>query len=406
MLALALTALCWIQAPPAVAAQSNNPCDLVAGLPICNSALGPMRDVTTTWRQYQPALVQPVPEKDYCPNPPSCSNGDPEDGPPPGGTPTIFAAGHCLTETVNQPDPPAAPIPGATEASSLPTTIVATAPPGKNHPYAGSPYCVLRYAPTDFDQLCAGCRRIFIDYAAIPLGNYVSPAPPAGDGHWAARFTLDFSFSATTPFNAHSPNFKNLCSDKKFNPAKGSDCIQGVSQFDMYGHDFEGDTTVFHHFPYEGRYYNGPAYLAGTSPADYHWVQGAYFDVDPAGASQLGVFYNAGYRGAGDVLPDTDWSYGCACEVPFQPLGLPGLPGSGHTTWSASLVLQDLPVLRRPITPAGASPSRPPGGLPATSTAEPSGALLAWAATMGAFVLLVSCRRRGRVTFGKPPRTD
>jgi hypothetical protein len=56
----------------------TSPCDQ-APSPICGAALGPLRDVTSTWRWYQPSLVQPVPVSEYA--------SDPEEAPPPIGVP-------------------------------------------------------------------------------------------------------------------------------------------------------------------------------------------------------------------------------------------------------------------------------------------------------------------------------
>jgi hypothetical protein len=216
-------------------------------------------------------------------------------------------------------------------------------------------YCFLRYLPSDFDPLCAGCHRVLIDYANIPnLGGATVK------GHWAGHMTLGTDTTPLMPFNGHSPNIKNLCSDKFFNPAAGSTCVGAIAGFDLHSHSAEGDTTYYHHYPLEGRYFNGPAYLAGNGKSvPYHWVKGAYFDVDPAGANASPVWYGAGYRGADCTLPDTDQSYGNACEAPLpvgQPLpDLPPLPTLGHQTFSTDLQLSSH---GRPPPP----PPRPGGG--------------------------------------------
>ena len=362
-LAIVVVSVMTTALPPggtSATADNSNPCDLVPSLPFCDSALGPLRDVTADWRSYQPALVQPVPISDYCADEPSCITGDPED--------SSLGAGWCGTETVHQPAT-GPQIPASDEVSGLPMAIIATPPPGKNFPYAGSKYCLLRYIAADFSPLCDGCRRILLDYSAIPTGTYTLTSP-ASDGHWAARFTTGSNFSAVTPFNAHSPNAKNLCADKFVNSAPGADCTAAIAQFDNGAHSLEGDSTIFHHYPLEGRYFNGPSYLAGDGAAvPYHWINAAYFDVDLAGATSLPVWYNAGYRGLGDLPPDTDQSYGCLCEAPFQPLGLPGVPGAGHTTWSPSLAVQGAssPGGSNPSTPGSAHP-----GSPGSSTSLPN----------------------------------
>lgn len=290
--------------PASAAAQSQpfqNPCDVIPGLPFCTSALGPLRDITANWHDYQPALVQPIPIADYFP-------GDFEDDP-------VTGAGFCGTEKYNPPPP--APV------STVETGLQGYPPPPRN--LSGpTTYCFLRYLPADFDPLCQGCHRILIDYSAIP-----ATGPPA-QGHWAGHMFVGSYLQPLMPFNAHSPNVKNLCSDKSINPTPGAGCADPLGSFDSHLHSIEGDTTYYHHFPGEGRYFNGPAYMAGDGAGvPYHWVTGAYFDVSPNGGEVSPVWYGAGYRGAGDALPDTDLSYGCLCEV----------PPAGHGTVSADLVL-------------------------------------------------------------------
>ena len=330
-------------------ASSNNPCAAVA-LPQCTSSLGPLRDVSLTWRQYQPALVQPVPISDYFPS-------DPEDADPPVG------AGHCGTETSHPPPQ----VPASTEVGALPP-IFPGPPPGLAAPYPGSHYCLLRYLSTDFEPLCAGCLRLLLDFGAIPAGNATSP--PAS-GHWAGRFTPGSDPNPTISFNAHSPNIKNLCSDKFVNPSASSDCVV-FAGFDMHALEMEGDSAIYHHYPLEGRYYNGPSYLAGDgATVPYHWVHGAYFDLDPRGATSVTMWYSAGYRGLGDAAPDTDQSYACACE----------LPGTGHQTFSIDYTFK--PVAAAGVPPqAGARGPSSPGatganGLPGTGTPGPAALVLA-----------------------------
>ena len=272
------------------AANGTSPCDQVA-TPQCGAALGPLRDVTAAWRWYQPALLQPVPVSDYA--------ADPEDAAPPVG------AGTCGGETAS-PASNGQPVPPSTLASTPPRGV--PAPPGSH-----GPYCLLRYLATDFTALCTGCHRILLDFAAMPAG---SAAQPAADGHWAGRISLSTGFAATAEPNGHSPNIKNLCSDKLIDPGAGSTCVPWFTLVDTYALGIEGDTATFHHFPREGRYYNGPGYLAGNGrDVPYHWVRAAYVDVNPGGAG-ASAWYGASYRGANDPLADTDQSYGCACEVP------------------------------------------------------------------------------------------
>jgi hypothetical protein len=278
----------------------TSPCDQVS-TPQCGAALGPLHDVTKTWRWYQPALVQPIPISDYA--------SDPEDAPPPAGV------GTCGGETASPPSD-GKPVPPATVAAHPPPGV--PKPPGSH-----GPYCVLRYLGGDFTHPCDGCHRILLDFAAMPAP---APAQPAADGHWAARISLSTGTSATAEPNGHSPNIKNLCSDKFINPAAGSTCVPWFTLVDTYSLGVEGDSSIFHHFPLEGRYYNGPEYLAGNGRSiPYHWVQGAYVDVAPGGSGAT-AWYGASYRAVNDPLPDTDQSYGCACEIP--PFGTSTLSAS------------------------------------------------------------------------------
>ena len=411
-LAVVAVSLAGLQTPIVGQAASFNPCDN-APLPICTTALGPLRDVTANWRSYQPSLVQPIPIADYCPNPPSCSSGDPEDSPQPAG------AGYCGTETYT---PPPALTPSTT--STIETSLHGYPPPPRN--VAGATdYCFLRYLPNpngDFDLLCSGCHRILIDFSAMP-----NLAGATVRGHWASRMTIGDDMTETTPFNAHSPNIKNLCADKFFNttaltPSPGATCnIQAISNFDLRAHSYEGDSTYYHHYPLEGRYFNGPAYLAGDGvTVPYHWVNGAYFDIDPMGSATASpVWYGAGYRPLSCPLPDTDQSYGSACEapapvgqplpdkcapLPLPPQDCPPLPevSLGDQTISTDLQLAQLPGTG-PGSGSGATgnPAANNGagsGLPNTSVGTQSvyaGVLsLAIGAAVVAAAAIVEARRR------------
>ena len=292
----------------AAAAGGTSPCDQ-ASAPICGAALGPLRDVSAAWRWYQPALIQPVPVSDYA--------SDPEDAPAP------LGVGACGGETAS-PASNQQPVPPSTLAARPPRGV--PAPPGSH-----GPYCLLRYLASDFTSPCAGCHRILLDFAAMPKPTGQQPRP---DGHWAARLAVSTGFAATAEPNGHSPNIKNLCSDKFIDPAPGSACEPWWTMVDGYGLGIEGDSATFHHFPLEGRYYNGPSYLAGNGRTiPYHWVRAAYVDIAPGGAG-ASAWYGASYRGVGDPLADTDQSYGCACEV----------PPFGTSTLSPSYALSNAPA--------------------------------------------------------------
>jgi len=363
-LAVASAAAAATAVPARVAADSTyNPCDTIGQLPQCVSALGPLVDVTARWREYQPALVQPIPMADY--------SSDYEDQ----------VVGFCGTEQGT----------AAADGTPPPKGTVASAPPAgvPAPPSSQGPYCVLRYFAADFTAPCATCHRVLIDYSAIPDGN---PTAPGADGHWAARFTTTQGLSASTTFNGHSPNIKNVCSDKFFNPAKGAACdaIPFEADFDKHSLSVEGDVARFVHFPLEGRYYNGPAYLAGDGGAvPYHWVQGAYVDID-AGATPGTVWYGVGYRGKGDPAPDTDQSYACLCEVP--PLG--------HQAYSADYKLAPLGPQAQSssgggtgVAPGGTAPA-PPAETTLPNTAAPAGqAAVVVAGTAMAVAALLRRRR-------------
>ena len=349
------------------APQGTSPCAYSSQLPQCVAALGPLVDVSSDWHAYQPATVQLVPISDYA--------GDPEDAPPP------LGVGTCGGETVHP----------AADGSTVPTgTIVDRAPHGiPKPPGTHGPYCLLSYFAADFSPLCSGCHRVFIDFAGIPAGTSTTPG---ADGHWAARFNAS-QLNVSAPFDGHSPNIKNLCADKFFNPASGADCT-AYAGTDGYGLEFEGDATIYHHFPLEGRYYNGPQYLAGdgTPGAPYHWVHGAYFDVDPMGATGLAMWYGAGYRGRGDTAPDTDQSYGCLCEVP--PVG--------HSAFTASYPLADLSSTGTEsghgnphVVAEGVDNTTVATTLPNTGAAGPGGAPAALAAAL-LLVAKRTVRRRRR----------
>ncbi|HZS14471.1 MAG TPA: hypothetical protein VFC09_07730 [Candidatus Dormibacteraeota bacterium] len=369
--ALAVAGAAALLAAPAAAQtapQGTSPCDYSAQLPQCVPALGPLRDVSADAAAYQPALLQLVPISDYA--------SDPEDAPPP------LGVGVCGGETSHP----------AADGSQPPQGVVVQAPPPgvPAPPGTHGPYCLLRYLSSDFSTLCSGCHRLLLDFSAIPDGNSTSPG--AG-GHWALRFSST-TLNVTSPFDGHSPNIKNLCADKFFNPSPGSDCVT-YTQLDGYGFEYEGDSSIYHHYPLEGRYYNGPAYLAGsgTHRDPYHWVTGAYADLDPQGSSGLTVWYGAGYRGKGDTTPDTDQSYGCLCEV----------PPFGHSAFSPSYPLADLTAPggnggnRRgrgghgDVQPASAG-SATPATLPDTAAAPP--ATIPAATAAAALVVLMVVRRR------------
>ena len=216
--ALAAPLLAVALAPASLqAGASTDPCAGAPSDPQCVAALGPLRDVSEGWRDYQPALVQVVPMSDYAAT-------DPEAQAPP------LGVGPCGGETQSQ-----GPGPGQVMQSPPPGV---PAPPGSH-----GPYCVLHYLPQDFTPLCGDCHRLLIDYSRIPSGTAVSPG---AQGHWAAKFNQSQPVSLATFVNGHSPNIKNLCADKFFNRGPGATCVP-YTQLDQNAVEYEGDTTWYHH---------------------------------------------------------------------------------------------------------------------------------------------------------------
>jgi len=342
-------------APATALAQGNsgNPCDSAPALPFCDSALGALRDVTAAWRTYEAATVQAVPISDYASDPQSTTNGT------------------CGNETVNgtgippsfPATPPANPLASA-HFAGVPPAIPPPPPGGWKQ---GTQYCVLRYIAADFTPPCSACVRLFVDYDKIPATTVATnPVAPGSLGHWAARMSPGTSMSATAMINGHSPNAKNLCSDKFFNPSPGAECAgqptgQFVNGFDTMGLGIEGNTWHYHHFTLEGRYYNGPYYLAGDgTTVALHWVHGFYMDLNLGGPKDGVAYYTAGYAGNGDNTPDLDQSY--ACLVPCYL----------HTTYSDTI---DIHVLgASTATPGGSTTggtTAGQGGTPNTGTRRP-----------------------------------
>lgn len=343
-----------------------SPCDAGSSAPYCTAGLGALRDVSASWRWYQAATLQPVPIKDYA--------ADPEDAPPPVG------AGICGSETVHQPASGPQIPPAAVQKPPIPSV-----PPPPGGWRTDSDYCVLHYAAADFTPLCTGCARMFVDFDAIPATSISdNPLSPGADGHYAMRLTMSDN-NATALINGHSPNAKNLCSDKFFNPSPGADCANPlVSGFDAMGLGIEGDTSRYIHYPLEGRYFNGPAYLAGDGTATpYHWVHGFYMDI--AAGSSTGAWYSAGYRGRGDVLPDTDQSYACPCEAL-------------HSSFSRTVPVTGLRTgVGGAVSPANATPAAGAitGAAATPDTAAARGAGLAAVALASGILLAVpACLRR------------
>ena len=151
--------------------------------------------------------------------------------------------------------------------------------------------------------LCAGCRRLFINYAKIPRANDA----PLYYAHGHVYFHLQsFNPGYTVEPIAHSPNVKNFSNDKLVVPA-GSVQEPFVWAFDVHAIAYTGNTAHFVHSNVQGPYYVGPWYvnLAGLR------IVGAFLDVDvqtdlgPLPNPRLnGIGYAAGFHSGEKTCPD------------------------------------------------------------------------------------------------------
>lgn len=148
--------------------------------------------------------------------------------------------------------------------------------------------------------LCGGCRRLFIDFSAIPAN---AGAVLYAHGH--AYFHIASLNPATTVEpEAHSPNIKNFANDKLFVP-DDSPQRDGVYAFDTYSRAYTGNTAHFVHHEVQGPYYTGPWYVN----RDGVRVQGAYVDVqlvpeDPSPAEIRQLGYGAAFHSGEPVCFD------------------------------------------------------------------------------------------------------
>ena len=198
-----------------------------AALPFQADALGPMTDVTADWQHYQPSSA-------FCIRPDAL-------GFTPGGT--------AATATGRDP---------VCRRSGFPATATGL-------------YKVEIRTPI----LCAGCRRVFIDFSKIPAGG--------ARGH--AYYKLaSVNLSYTVDPLAHSPNTKNFTNDKFLTP-DGSLQQPIISLFDLHAIAYVADTVHFIHNELQGPYYVGPWYLNRAGQR----IDGMYLDMDVVDASRLGI---------------------------------------------------------------------------------------------------------------------
>lgn len=227
------------------------PARAIGSDPTSNDPLGPLTDVSAHWSWYQPA-------PDFCV------------------LPTVYEF-PASPETATGMDP-------ACRRSGF--------PPGANRLYE-----VKVTAP----PLCAGCRRLFIDYSKITPGT---AAAPTAHGHAYFRL-MSLNPTYTVPPIAHSPNIKNLTNDYLVAPP-GSPSASVAAAADHYDMAYTGDTANFAHIEAQGPYYVGPWYLN----ADGRRIYGAYLDVDLTNGTQLPeaganiIRYSAGFDASPATCPD------------------------------------------------------------------------------------------------------
>ena len=231
---------------------------LHAAGPYQEDAIGPLRDVTAKWRNYQPANA-------FCVKP------DVTEYTPGGTGPTVTGRDRtCQRSGFRRSD------------KGLVKISVRT--------------------PT----LCPGCRRLFIDFSRIPAHdqNYAH-------GHIYYRLSSPNSSYTLDPI-AHSPNTKNFTNDK-FIVSAGSPQEPVISAFDLHQFfGFTSDTAHFIHNAIQGPYYVGPWYVNRQGRR----IRGIYLDVDVADATQdpnpqlNQIGYAAGFNGGSRCPSDDDDFYG------------------------------------------------------------------------------------------------
>lgn len=234
------------------------PAGAVPSSPLTQNPLGPLRDVTAAWQRYQPAT-------EFCVKP------------------NVYEFSNDVTFSG--------------DADSVTGADRVCRRSGFRRTDTG-----LHKVRIRTPLLCAGCRRLFLDYARIPHAN----AAPNFYAHGHAYFHLQsFNPSYTADPLAHSPNIKNLTNDKLVAPA-GSTQEQFFHGFDLHAISYTGDTANVAHSPSQGPYYAGPRYLSRSG----RWITGAYVDVDAAGGQALpndtlnDIGYSAGFNSGEATCPD------------------------------------------------------------------------------------------------------
>jgi hypothetical protein len=233
------------------------------GVPVHEDSMGPIRDVTAQWRDYQPA-------------------GE-----------------FCIRPDVSQYTP------GGTGASASGRDAACRR---SGFPRSATGLVKIRVR---IPHLCRGCRRLFIDFSRIPAAN--APREYFAHGHVFFRLA-SANFSYTVDPVAHSPNTKNFTNDKLLAPS-GSPQEKLIGALDL--HQFFGyvsDTEHFIHTAIQGPYYIGPWYVSRSGRR----IEGVYLDVNVADASRApnpqlnSIGYGAGFDAGLLCRSDGDAFYaGC-----------------------------------------------------------------------------------------------
>ena len=240
-------------------------------------SIGPIHDVTASWRAYQPANV-------FCVKP------DVTEYTPEGTGPTVTGADPACRQS-------------GFRAATTGLVLIRVRTP----------------------TLCPGCRRLFVDFSKIQPGSAYA------HGHVFYRLTSP-NFTYTLDPIAHSPNTKNFSNDKFVVP-DGSPQQPIVYAGDL--HQFAGytsDTAHFVHNVIQGPYYTGPWYVNRQGQR----INGVYLDVDtadathfPGGAQANDIGYAAGFNSGTSCPSDADFLYGSCVDGwgfsvstvdPFSPL--------------------------------------------------------------------------------------
>ena len=260
-----LISMAWVAAAFAIQAAGAAP---PPANPYFQDPLGPISDVSNDWLHYQPA-------EEFCIKTDVFTY--PADGPfVTGSDPACAFSGWSPTDT------------GLYKFTLANLKRYSFSDRGEYAPGDGSP------APRTTPTLCAGCRRIFLDFSKIPASN--SPPYYYAHGHAYLRF-MSYNFGYYADPYAHSPNMKNFTNDKLFVP-EGSVQSNFVIPFDTHGMEYVTDTAHYAHASDQGPWYIGPRYVNTAG----EWINGVYLDIDVASSGPYGgtgvdeIGYQSGFN--------------------------------------------------------------------------------------------------------------